>query len=168
MGRLVLAPIALLVALAVAPSSASAQGRFSLGAFVGREFDTQDDWILFGAQARIGLPRSSVAVNPRFGYHPFDGGSIIQLDLNAIYDFELAKPGTIRPYLGGGVGIIRQSIDIGTASESETKLGANFVTGLRLMLAGSKLSPFLHTQYTAAKNLANSYTLSVGVDYRLK
>jgi hypothetical protein len=149
-----------------APTPLAGQTKVGLGAFVGREFDLSDDWVIFGAQGLIGPPRSALVLNPRFTYHPFDGGSLVQLDLNALYELELARPGILRPYLGLGVGVVRESFDTPTGSESETKPAGNLIAGLRLAFRNNaNLSPFLHTQYSAINDFANSYTLSVGINY---
>ena len=146
------------VASAVIPRAARAQ--LAIAPFVGKEFDEESDWLLFGGEARIALSPTAWSLNPRLTYHPLTGGSILQLDANAVYDFKPAS-GPFTPYLGGGLGWVHFSSSEGGNS---SKVAANFVAGLRWRPAGDgKMEPYVHSEYTFAKQFTNSYQMAVGL-----
>ena len=161
--------VALVLAGLAGPRAAHAQ--WGVGAFVGREFDESDHWVIFGAHAMLPLANSPVVINPRFTYHSFGFGSkAIQFDVNVLYDFKLANPGLIRPYLGVGGGLVRTSIssELGCDVDcSSSKLVADFVAGFRLALGkgDSPFMPFVNSEYSFAKQFTNTYQLTVGVTY---
>lgn len=139
-----------------------AAAQLLVGAHAGGEFDNSEDWLVFGVDAWIPLNVAPVTVQPRFTYHPFEGGSIIQVDANVLLEPALANPGMFSPYIGVGPSIRRLTLDF-EGADDETKLTFNFVTGARVNIEGSPIQPFVHTQYTFAKEMVNSYTLSFGV-----
>jgi hypothetical protein len=155
-----------LALLLAAPAHAWAQ--LSIGGFVGGEFDNEDNWLLFGAEARIALQKSlngPYDANLRLSYHSYgSGASATQLDANLLYNFELARPGRVQPY--GGAGLAFLSYKAGDFSES--KVGINIVTGLKLVQhPATPLEPFMNMQYSIIRDYPNSYTLVFGVVYRL-
>lgn len=150
------------VGLTLGPQMASAQF-YGVGGHIGGEFDNSEDWIVFGVDGRYRVPNSSWTLAPRFNLHPVDGGSIYQIDVNALYNFPRDASLPIHPYLGVGVGLFRESFD----GFSETKLVANLVSGVRVVRSTSKVEPYIQTQYSFAKEFSNSMTFLVGAIYRL-
>lgn len=155
-----------------APRAMHAQ--WGIGGFVGREFDEGDHWAILGADARFPLQNSPVVINPRFTYHSFGFGSkAIQFDVNVLYDFKLANPGLIRPYLGVGGGLVHTSIsaDLGCDVDcSSSTLVGDFVAGFRLAFGNgeSPIMPFVNSEYSFAKQFTNTYQLTVGIIYSPK
>jgi len=155
-----------------APRAVHAQ--WGVGAFVGREFDESDHWMFLGADARVPLQNSPVIINPRFVYHSYGSGSTaFQFDVNVLYDFKLANPGLIRPYLGVGGGLVHTSFgtDFGCDVDcSQTTLVADFVAGFKLAFGNgdSQVVPFVNTEYSFAKQFTNTYQLSAGIIYTPK
>lgn len=170
--RLFLVSALVLVGAFAVPGTARAQ--HSVGAFLGREFDESDHWLLFGAEARMALPNSPVVINPRASYHSWgEGAKALQLDVNVLYDFKLANPGLIRPYLGVGGGLVHQSFgsDGGCGSDcSSSKLVGDFVAGFKLVTGNgdAAIVPFLNTEYSFAKQFTNTYQMTIGLIYTLK
>jgi hypothetical protein len=165
--------LSVLVILLSAPVSLFAQddenaGFHSVGAYVGAEFDNEKDWLLLGLDTRISLGTKHMEINPRYTFHPFDGGSITQFDVNFLHNYVLADQGRFHPFVGIGAGIWHQGFDaIGTVQpEGETKVGLNLVTGTRLaMTPGARYEPFIHAQYSIINDLQNSFTMVVGVSF---
>lgn len=172
--RRVLRVCALMVVVLGSTLAASAQtalsddsrsGVISAGAMVGGELDMSDNFLLFGADARVRVARS-MELEPRFTYQPLNGGHITQLDANLLHNFELARPGTYRPFAGIGGAIRSVTPDIGNG---ETKLGLNLVAGARIaMSASSGYEPFVIAQYTIVHNQLNSMSVVVGASFRLR
>src|SRR5262249_43494325 len=92
----------LLAFLLLVPAVARAQDPLSIGGYVGAQLDNSEDWILFGGELRAPLKIADTAVDlqPRFTYRPFSGGDLIQIDANLVKNLVLARPGTLRPYVG--------------------------------------------------------------------
>lgn len=152
----------LVIGLALLPALSSAQ--FSgVGGHIGGEFDNSDNWIVFGIDGRYRVPNSVWAIAPRINLHPVEGGSIIQIDVNALYNFPRDGTLPIHPYLGAGVGLFRESF----GGVSETKPVANLISGVRVVRSTSKIEPFVQTQYSFAKKFSNSMTFLVGAIYRM-
>ncbi|MGE3955218.1 MAG: hypothetical protein AB7H96_00755 [Vicinamibacterales bacterium] len=162
-----------LVALAT-PWTASAQqaladddraGLVSAGAMVGAQLDTDDNWLLFGGDLRVQVAHA-LEFQPRFTYQPEDGGHTIQMDANILRNFDLARPGRFRPFMGIGGTLRKVSPDVGTG---ETKLGLNLVSGARVALSSSRgYEPFIIGQYTIIPDYFNSFSIVVGASFRLR
>ena len=157
--------VAVTVILAV-PAVAHAQ--LSIGGYVGAEFDNQSNWILYGAEARLPLEASlgqPYDANLRYTYHSYgSGASVSQIDLNALYNWKLAAPGMFAPYVGLGAAMVRFS----TPSFSENKAGLNLISGTKIILdPDSRIDPFVNMQYTIVREYPNSYTLTVGLSFKL-
>jgi hypothetical protein len=146
--------------------------QWGVGGFVGREFDESDHWVILGAHAVFPLQNSPVVINPRFTYHSFGSGfTVIQFDVNVLYDFKLANPGLIRPYLGVGGGYVHSSFGSACTTDcSAGKLVADFVAGFRLAFGDgdSPIMPFVNSEYSFAKQYTNTYQLTVGFTYTMK
>jgi hypothetical protein len=153
--------------LLCAPLSVFAQdenaGFHSVGAFVGMEFDNEDDWLVLGLDSRITLGVSNLEINPRYVYQAFDGGSDVQFDVNLLHNYVLANQGRLHPYVGVGAAIWHRNID---DADGTTKMGLNLISGTRLaMTPGARYEPFINAQYTALPNHPDSFTLLVGVSF---
>jgi hypothetical protein len=156
------------------PLAASAQtalsdddraGLMSAGALVGAVLDTPDDWLVFGADARLQIDRN-LEIEPRFTYQPLSGGHVIQLDANVLKNIELARPGRFRPFFGVGGTLRSFSPDRG---EGETKVGLNLVSGTRIALSSSSgYEPFITAQYSIVRDQFNTFSLVVGASFRLR
>lgn len=172
--RRLLRVCAVFTAVLAAPLGASAQtalsdddraGVMSVGAMVGAELDTPEDWLLFGADARIQIAHA-LEFSPRFTYHPLDAGRITQLDLNVLRNIDLARPGRLRPFVGIGGALRTFSPEFG---DSDTKPGLNLITGTRFaMSSGAGYEPFFTAQYTIVQDQINAFSLVVGASFRLR
>lgn len=166
-----LAALALLVpmtahAQSVAQADDPRSGLRSAGAYVGGELDTPDDWLIFGGDARLAIADWRIELSPRFTYRPIADGSIFQIDANVLKNYDLARPGHLRPYIGVGGALRRLSVDSGF---SDTSVGLNLVSGVRwAMSQGSGYEPFLHAQYTIINNEQNVFALVVGASFSLR
>lgn len=172
--RRLLRVCAMAVAVLGAPMAASAQqaladddraGLISAGAMVGAQLDTDDNWLLFGADLRAQIARG-LELEPRFTFQPQNGAHTIQLDANVLKNFDLARPGRWRPFMGAGGTLRKFSPDKG---DSETKLGINLVSGTRIALSSSRgYEPFIIGQYSIVLDQPNSFSVVVGASFRLR
>jgi len=162
------------LALVGLPLAASAQtaladddrsGLISAGALVGAQMDTSDNWLLFGADARVQVAHA-LELEPRFTYQPLGGGNTIQLDANVLKNIDLARPGRFRPFFGIGGTLQRLSPDVGP---SDSKLGLNLLAGTRIALSGSSgYEPFVIGQYSIVRNRLNAFSIVIGASFRLR
>jgi opacity protein-like surface antigen len=170
--RVFMRALAVFVVVLCAPASLFAQeenaGFHSVGAYVGSEFDNERDWLVLGLDTRIPIGVKHIEINPRYTFHPFDGGSITQFDVNFLHNYVLADQGRFHPYVGIGAGIWHIGFDDvgGVSPDGDTKFGINLVTGTRLaMTPGARYEPFVNAQYTVMNDQINSFTLVVGVSF---
>jgi len=169
--RRVCAIALLLMGLPLAASAQTAladdnrNGLISAGAMVGADLDTSDNWLLFGADARVQVAHA-LELEPRFTYQPLDGGHIIQLDGNLLKNFDLARPGRFRPFFGVGGTLRSYSPDRGPG---DTTVGLNLISGTRIALSSSSgYEPFIIGQYSIVKDQFNPFSLVVGASFRLR
>ncbi len=156
------------------PLAASAQtaladddraGLISAGALAGATLDTPDDWLLFGADARVQIDRG-LEIEPRFTYQPMEGAHVIQLDANVLKNFDLARPGRFRPFFGVGGTLRSYSPEFG---DGETKVGINLISGTRIALSSSSgYEPFIAAQYSIVRDQLNTFSLVIGASFRLR
>ena len=173
MRRLLQACALTMVALAV-PALAHAQsaladddraGFISAGALVGMQMDTPDNWLLFGADARVQVAHA-LEFEPRFTYQPQNGSHTIQMDANVLKNFDLARPGRFRPFMGVGGTLRKFSGDEGSG---DTGLGINLIAGTRVALSSSRgYEPFIAGQYSIVRDQGNPFSLVVGASFRLR
>lgn len=173
MRRLLYACTLALVLLAI-PALAHAQtaladddraGLISAGAMVGAQFDTPDNWLLFGADARVQVAHA-LEFEPRFTYQPQNGAHTMQIDANLLKNFDLARPGRFRPFMGVGGTMQRFSAEQGTG---DTVVGINLVAGSRIALSSSRgYEPFIIGQYSIVRDQGNSFSMVVGASFRLR
>jgi len=172
--RRLLRVCAVAVALVGLPLAASAQtaladddraGLISAGALVGMQMDTADNWLLFGADARVQIAHA-LELEPRFTYQPLGGGHIIQFDANVLKNIDLARPGRLRPFFGIGGTLRRLSPDVGL---SDSALGINLIGGTRIALSGSSgYEPFIIGQYSVVRDQVNPFSIVIGASFRLR
>jgi hypothetical protein len=165
--RLALLAVAVL-SLSWNPPSAAAQAHVRLGAFLGGALDWEDDWLLFGAEARFRGARSHYDIQPSFYYHPFDNGSVLQLDGNFLFNLD-APISQIVPYMGTGLAINHFSFDSTDpdVDDDDTSLGINFVMGL-ILGTNPKWRPYTQFQYSALLDASDGATLTIGVLFNIK
>lgn len=107
--------------------------------------------IFFGAEARVDAASLPVVPNASFDYYLTDADNVtvIAVDLNALYEFEVDEQ-TFVPYAGGGIAITRSSFDAGdsqfASSSSDTEVGLNLVGGARFPLGS--VEPFAQLNAT--------------------
>ncbi len=157
------APVALFVLATLTAPAASGQSNVRIGGFLGMEFDTDEDWLIIGAEARLRGSRMQFDVQPRFHYQPFDNGSILQLDVNLLFNFTSAVS-QVQPYMGLGGAIHRLSIDEQTPGVDldETNLGFNLISGL-IFGTNPTWRPYAHFEYTIINDFRNGANLSLGI-----
>lgn len=162
-------PIALLfcvltssVAAAQAPPS---DGTVLVAPYIGAVLDTPDDWILVGGEARLRLEGLAAEVNPRVTWNPYEGGSMMQLDVNLLHNYPIAGESRFRPYVGVGGAFNRYTVN----GFSDSSVGLNLVSGARwVMEPESRFEPFLNAQYTMIRGQANLFTVVVGATIQLR
>ena len=162
------------LALVGLPLAASAQtaladgdrsGVISAGALVGAKMDTPDNWLIFGADARVQVVHG-LEFEPRFTYQPLGGGHTIQLDANILKNLSLARPGRFRPFFGIGGTLQKVSRDSGNG---DSALGLNLIGGTRIALSGSSgYEPFIIGQYSLLHDQFNPFSIVVGASFRLR
>lgn len=94
-----------------------------------------------GADVRIGLPASRIAINPTFDFY-FTEDPFWSLSANALYRFGVDNE-AFTPYSGAGLGIYRSSTEGGGGS---TDLGLNAVFGAEFRVG--PVGPFVEAQYS--------------------
>lgn len=167
--RLLMVLLSLATCLTAFPTSAGAVD-LSLGAKLGYAFDLDEDFLLFGGEARIGLEKLPFTLNPAVAFHPGELEDLLQIDVNALRYLELANKGRFHPYYGAGLAFQRLSFDNGDeifTREDESKVGLNFLGGVEMDLGAGSFHPFAHFQYTAANDGFNSFVLFGGVSFRI-
>lgn len=166
--RLALFVPAVLLAVATLTAPRADAQNVRIGGFLGFEFDNDEDWLIFGAEARLRGDRMQFDVQPRFHYQSFDGGSSLQLDGNILFNLT-SLVSQIQPYMGLGVALNRLNIDIDSPGEDdieETNVGINFVSGL-IFGVNPSWRPYTQFQYTAINDFGNGANLSVGLLFYL-
>lgn len=128
-------------------TEARAQARFGAHLSWGDDTDV-------GLGARVGFGLGSKVANGKleglvnFDYFFPDAGNMWEIAGNAIYN--LAKSGSVAPYVGGGLGLHHWSADyhVGeiTGSASDSQLFLNAIGGLRLKPAGN-VQPFVEARF---------------------
>jgi hypothetical protein len=152
----------LAIGLTLRPEVLTAQFT-GVGGHIGADFDNSSEFLSFGVQGRYRVPNSSWSIVPRFNLLPADGGSVMQIDVDALYNFPRDMNIPIHPYLGVGVGLIRESF----GSSSENKAVANLISGVRLVRSTMKFDPFIETHYSFAKEFSNRMTFMIGAIWRI-
>lgn len=93
---------------------------------------TDNGGFTFGGGLQVGLNRRLLGV-AEVGYIAVEGDNVsaVSVDLNAHYLFPTGNS-KMTPYLLGGLGIIKTSVEIGTVDASDTDAGLNLGGGLRI------------------------------------
>lgn len=172
----VVAALALLAPLtaraqSVAQADDPRSGLRSAGAYIGGEIDQPDDWMVFGGDARLQINSWKIEINPRFTFRDVEDGSVFQFDANVLKNYDLARPGRLRPFVGVGAAIRKTSFDDDLFDEefSDSSIGLNLVSGVRFAMSpGSGYEPFLHAQYTVLDDQDDVFSIVVGVSFSLR
>jgi hypothetical protein len=144
------------------PQIARAQTQWRLGGSLGYVYDESSDFIYFSGEARALLHDSPIEIQPRFSYQPGSGASVLQLEVNALYDLPLVSTKTVLPY--AGLGLVFQKITNG----GDQAAGYNLIFGVRLPLVKS-VEPFGQFEYSVLQNhFPNQGALAIGLLARLQ
>lgn len=136
----------------------------SIGAIVGAELDMSDNFFLFGLDARMRAFRG-LEGEPRFTYHPLNGGHYIQIDANALKNLELARQTRFRPLIGMGPSIRIETPYVG---DRDTRFGWNLIWGTRITMNREKgYEPFIIGQYTILHDHNDPFSIVFGASFRL-
>lgn len=136
----------------------------SVGAIVGAELDMSDNFFLFGLDARMRAFRG-LEGEPRFTYHPLNGGHYLQFDANALKNLNLARPGRVRPLLGMGASVRIETPYVG---DRDTRFGWNLIWGARIAMNREKgYEPFIIGQYTILHGHKDPFSIVFGASFRL-
>jgi hypothetical protein len=149
------------VSMAQAPAADPA---VAVAPYVGAVLDTPDDWLLFGGEARLNFDGFAYDVNPRVTFNPYEGGSMMQIDINILHNYALAGESRFKPYVGIGGAFNRYTFD----DFSDSAVGLNLVSGARLASPESRFEPFVNAQYTIIRGQGNLFTLVVGASITLR
>ena len=122
-------------------------------------FDVGDlEELFLGVDARINNARFPVTAQPALDVYFIEGGSLVQLNLNALYDFEIEDTGFF-PYAGGGLGF-----SFVNNGGSTSDVGLNLVGGARFA-SDTIFTPFAQAQFTIGD--IDFFALSGGILFRL-
>ncbi len=162
----VLSPILFLALMFSATPRAEAQARIDIAPRLGFDLVGDVEEFFLGVDARIGLVAVPVILNPAFDYYFTEGNrNVYQFSANVLYP--IRYPG-MRPYLGGGIGISRISIErdgrqFGPFESSDTDVGLNFIGGV--VFRTGNLRPFVQGQITFGD--LDLFTVAGGLLFRL-
>jgi hypothetical protein len=134
------------------------RAQIRVGPDVAYEFDDNNYFMLFGAEARATLSNLPIELDPRFTFQPLDNTSLIQIDLNALYDLPLTRTSLFLPYVGTGIAI--QHVGSGGGNY----VGYNLIWGTYLQLH-SAWQPFAQFQYSVIMHEPNPAVIAVGALY---
>ncbi len=160
--------LALLVPVLTIVFSAPATAQNArLGGFLGMQFDSDDDWLIFGAEGRFRTNQMQFDFQPRFHYRSFDFGSELQLDGNILFNFR-SLVAQIQPYMGFGAALNRINIDeeVPGADLDETNVGVNLISGL-IFGTNATWRPYTQFEYTIINDFGNRADLAVGILFQL-
>lgn len=144
--------LCMLIAIGLTAREAEAQMAFGAHASWASETD-------FGLGARAGFELPSVenlSIVPSFDIFfpssPLSGVDVgwMELNGNVHYAFPLENNASILPYAGGGLSIVRASVEgdfpVGRVKESDTEMGLNLLGGLQFRSFGA-MRPFAELRY---------------------
>ncbi len=132
--------LALLCGAALAPA---ARAQASFGAHLGYDVDVEE--LFVGAQARFSLPTLPIALQPGVDYFFVDNATLLQFDVNGIYDISGGPVEPFTPYVGAGLGI--RYIDVDNVDASDTSYGLNLLAGARFNTM-PRLRPYVQARMT--------------------
>ncbi|WP_457654427.1 outer membrane protein [Rhodocaloribacter sp.] len=158
--------VLLLAVMTTGASPARAQLRLDVAPRLGFDLVGDVEEFFLGLDARVGLDALPVILNPAFDYYFTESPlNVSQFSINALYP--LRYPG-LRPYVGGGIGITRLSIDrdgrgFGGFDKSDTDVGLNLIGGV--VFRTGNLRPFAQAQITFGD--VDLFTVAGGLLFRL-
>jgi hypothetical protein len=156
----------LLVPVTAGAPRAHAQIRLDVAPRLGFDLVGDVEEFFLGLDARIGVDTLPVILNPSLDYYFTESPlNVSQFSLNALYP--LRYPG-LRPYVGGGIGITRLSLDrdgrgFGGFDKSDTDVGLNLIGGV--VFRTGNLRPFAQAQITFGD--VDLFTVAGGLLFRL-
>ena len=160
--------IALLLFFVLTLCSAPSQAQNAVGPHVGYNtgpFAGSGGEVFIGAAAHVAIASLPVVINPAIDYYiGLDGITLLQVDANALYPFEVNSE-LLSPYAGGGLAISYVSVegeDFGLGdfgieidnSYSNTDVGLNLVGGTFFNVGN--LRPFAEARFTLGNGSALS------------
>ena len=127
---------------AIGQTASSGEMTVKVGPRVGLDAgDIKEPFV--GADVRVGLPASRIAINPTFDfYFTEEPPTFWSLSTNALYRFGVDNE-AFTPYSGAGLGVYRSSTERGGGS---TELGLNAVFGAEFRVGS--VGPFVEAQYS--------------------
>ncbi len=160
--------VSLAIGMVLLLMASPAHAQLSVGGNVGWLFDTREDRLALGADARIALQDKRWVINPRYTHYLLDeGSSRWQLDGNLLYKFPVIASEAILPYAGIGIGLISSTFETGNDKSTETDIGTNLISGFEFKTI-SRIKPWLHFQYTAVPDQRNTFAGFFGLSYVLQ
>lgn len=147
--------------LLMVPSTSQAQ--VSFGPQV--SWATEIEEIAVGARLQAGVPSllAGLQLIGSADYYFVDcgEGDCSTLDFNANAAYSIMPASTLDLYVGGGLNIMRISVDLGEADVSETDTGINILAGVKF--PGTTIRPFAEGRYTLAGDFENRFTITGGL-----
>ena len=127
-----------------------AQAQIEIGPRLGFDLAGDVEEFFIGADGRVGLTTLPLVLNGAFDFYFVEENlDFWQLSFNALYEFGIANA-AFDPYVGGGIGISRASLDLGGGlfgdDASDTDVGLNFIGGATFGFGS--LKPFAQAQIT--------------------
>jgi hypothetical protein len=151
--RTLILAAALVVPATILVGQNNAEAQFRIGPHVGYSVDSET--LFIGADSWIGMTsigdRMQLHLNPAFSYYLIEGSaSVISIDVNAPFMFEIPSLSFMRPYAAPGVAVRRVSVSLGPlGSLSDTQFGFNVIGGA-LFMPDSVVNPFTQLKLTIA------------------
>ena len=129
---------------------AQAQAQIEVGPHLGFDLAGDVEEFFIGVDGRVGVATLPVVLNGTFDFYFVEENlDFWQLSFNALYEFGVANA-AFDPYVGGGIGISRASLDLGGDlfgnDASDTDVGLNFIGGATFGFGN--LKPFAQAQIT--------------------
>ena len=159
--------------------AAQAQTKIELGPRIGLDIDDVEEFFV-GVDARFSPASLPVQINLTFDYYfvddvpffrEFVNISLIQIGINALYQFEIEDQG-FTPYAGAGLAITRSSVETSFEefafgdtqfSDTDTEAGLNLIGGTTF--GSGSLKPFAQLQLTLGD--AEFVTIGGGLLFRV-
>ncbi|MGK2962654.1 MAG: outer membrane beta-barrel protein [Gemmatimonadaceae bacterium] len=176
MKRITLFLAALVVTVALSSSSVKAQGvSFHIGGGIAMgagdlSDNTETGWMGFaGLDLPIAsMPGLNVGATASYAHIPFEGESDAATNITALlgelsYAIGATSSSPFKPYVRGGVGLVRQAFSSGYGGDSESENKVGFGGGAGILYAMRQVSPFFGVHYFTSGSEASYYTVYAGI-----
>ncbi len=177
MKRITLFLAALVVTVALSSSSVKAQGvSFHVGGGIAMgagdlSDNTGTGWMGFaGLDMPIAsMPGLGVGATASYARIPYEGESDFDTNITALlgelsYLIGATSSNPFKPYLRGGVGLVRHSFSSGYSNgDSDSKNKVGFGGGAGILYAMRQVSPFLGVHYFTSGSETSYYTVYAGI-----